>query len=159
EKLFRQIERSRGGIKSGMDPHHTLETVRHALREDIGRGDHTTEWLVDDTRQAAGYFLAKEAGVLAGLSVAEAVFRYLDPDARFQSDAHDGERLETGRRFAHVQGRARALLSGERVALNFLQRMSGIATLTRRAVDSVQGTPAKILDTRKTVPLLRAFDK
>lgn len=142
-----------------MNAQHIMKTVRRALQEDVGRRDVTTELLVDATSRATGYFLAKAACVLAGMPVAEAVFRTLEPEVQFRAEAHDGAQLDPGRRFAYVEGSTRTLLAGERVALNFLQRLSGIATLTRRAVDQTQGTRTKILDTRKTMPLLRAFDK
>src|SRR6266852_1504117 len=136
-----------------MDSDQIVDVVRQALREDLGRGDATSEALVGPTRRATGFFLVKTECVLAGLAVAGAVFLYLDPHAHIRPEAQDGDRLKPGQRFAVVEGHARALLKGERVALNFLQRMSGIATMTRRAVDQVQGTRTQILDTRKTVPL------
>lgn len=133
--------------------------VGWAIDEDLGRGDVTTNSIVSPEERAAGHFLAKEALVLAGLPVAEAVLRFLEKDVLFESKSAEGGLVRAGDQFAFVRGRARTLLSGERVALNFLQRMSGIATLTRKAVDEIAGTSAKILDTRKTTPLLRSFEK
>jgi len=142
-----------------MDARQVEEVVLGALREDLGRGDVTGEALAEPGRVAVGFFLAKQPGVLAGLRVAETAFRLLDASIRLDAAARDGDRLQPGRRFATVRGAARALLAGERVALNFLQRLSGVATATRRAVEQAAGTGARILDTRKTAPLLRAFDK
>lgn len=142
-----------------MNSDYLQEVVCQALREDVGRGDVTSELVVEPTRQARGFFLAKANGVLAGLCVAETVWRSLDPAAHFEREAQEGDRFEAGRRLASVTGRARALLTGERVALNFLQRMSGIATMTRALVARVAGTRVRILDTRKTVPLLRPLDR
>jgi nicotinate-nucleotide pyrophosphorylase (carboxylating) len=135
------------------------DTVRKALEEDMGDGDITTRSIVSLERRGFGRFIAKENGVIAGLQVAEAVFFTLDDQARFEAMIKDGDGVETGETIATVEGNGRALLSGERVALNFLQRISGIASLTRQFVDAVRGTSAVILDTRKTAPGLRAFDK
>jgi nicotinate-nucleotide pyrophosphorylase (carboxylating) len=135
------------------------DIVRKALEEDMGDGDVTTNPIVPLDRKGYGRFVAKEKGVIAGLEVAEAAFLALDDQAQFEAVINDGERAEAGRIVATVEGEGRALLSAERVALNFLQRMSGIASLTRQFVDAVSGTSAVILDTRKTAPGLRAFDK
>jgi nicotinate-nucleotide pyrophosphorylase (carboxylating) len=131
--------------------------VRAFLAEDLGDGDVTSDSVVPEDAQLEASLLLKEHGVLCGLELAEAVFRELDPDVEFRPLAHDGE--VTSGEVARVSGRARALLSGERTALNLLGRLSGIATLTRRYVDAVAGTGAKILDTRKTTPGLRALEK
>jgi nicotinate-nucleotide pyrophosphorylase (carboxylating) len=133
--------------------------VRSALDEDLGRGDATTEATVPDGQRARGVLLAKQELVAAGLEVAQAAFRLLDPAATWESEARDGDRFFPGTVLATVVGRARALLGAERVALNFLQRLSGVATLTRRFVDAVDGTAARIRDTRKTTPLLRFLEK
>ena len=133
--------------------------VQRALDEDIGDGDVTTLCTVPSDAVAEGSFYAKQAGVVAGLEVARLAFSLVDERARFFPRIIDGDRVAQGDVIATVAGPARALLSAERVALNFLQRMSGIATMTRQFVDAVQGTSAVILDTRKTVPGLRLLDK
>ncbi|MGA9347747.1 MAG: carboxylating nicotinate-nucleotide diphosphorylase [Anaerolineae bacterium] len=135
------------------------EIVRRALEEDIGSGDVTTLWIVSPKAQLCGRFLAKEAGVVAGLAVAGLVFELLDPEVHFRPLMEDGTAVRSGDVVAEVEGPGRAVLSGERTALNFLQRMSGIATLTHRHVEAVAGTGAVILDTRKTAPGLRLLDK
>ncbi len=134
--------------------------VQTALAEDVGAGDVTTELVVGPELTARAELLLKEPGVVSGLAAAEAVFRALDPEARFEPIAADGERLETAPAvLARIEGSARAVLTGERTALNLLGRLSGIATLTRQYVDAVAGTGAVILDTRKTTPGLRALEK
>jgi nicotinate-nucleotide pyrophosphorylase (carboxylating) len=134
--------------------------VAAALAEDLGlEGDITTQAVVPASRRARATLVACEPMVVAGLAVAEAVFRHLDPAVAFTPRAEDGDRVESGTVVATAEGPARALLQGERTALNFLQRMSGIATATRGAVDEIAGTEATILDTRKTAPGLRALDK
>jgi len=135
------------------------EIVRRALEEDIGPGDVTTLWIVSPAARLRGRFLVKETGVVAGLLVAGLVFQLLDPEVRFRPLVEDGTAVFPGDVVAEVEGPGRAILSGERTALNFLQRMSGIATLTRRYVEAVAGTRAVILDTRKTAPGLRLLDK
>jgi nicotinate-nucleotide pyrophosphorylase (carboxylating) len=136
-----------------------LSSVERALSEDIGIGDATTNSVIPLEASIEGRIIAKEVGVVAGLSVAQAAFRVLDLRVDFSSCLREGERVEAGRVLAKIKGPARAILSAERTALNFLGRMSGIATLTRQFVDQVRGTKAMILDTRKTVPNLRACDK
>lgn len=134
--------------------------VEQALAEDLGtRGDLTTDATVPAHAMAAATFGARREGVIAGLAVAEAAFQAVDPRVVFKAEARDGDRVAAGAVVARVAGPARALLSGERVALNFLCHMSGIATLTRRYVDAVAGTRARIADTRKTTPGLRVFEK
>jgi nicotinate-nucleotide pyrophosphorylase (carboxylating) len=134
--------------------------VRQALTEDVGRGDVTTDAIVPPEVIARAEILLKEPGVVSGIEVAAHVFRTLDPRVDFESHALDGERIEqVPAVVARVEGPARALLTGERAALNLLGRLSGIATLTRRYVDAVEGTGAVILDTRKTTPGLRTFEK
>jgi len=135
------------------------ERIQAALDEDIGDGDVTTLSIVPADAQGKGRLVAKAAGVVAGLAVAQAAFRLVDPAVRFDALVEEGAQVKPGDVLARVSGPTRALLSGERTALNFVQRMSGIATLTRRFVDAVQGTGTVILDTRKTTPGLRAFDK
>ena len=135
------------------------DIVRKALEEDMGDGDITTNHIIPPDRKGYGRLIAKEKGVIAGLQVAEAAFLALDDQAQFETMVNDGERAEAREIIATVEGNGRALLSAERVALNFLQRISGIASLTRQFVDAVSGTSAVILDTRKTAPGLRTFDK
>ena len=135
------------------------EIVRRALKEDIGPGDVTTLWIVPPEARLRGCFLVKKAGVVAGLLVAGLVFELLDPEVRFRPLVEDGTAVFPSDVVAEVEGPGRAILSGERTALNFLQRMSGIATLTHRYVEGVAGTGAVILDTRKTAPGLRLLDK
>lgn len=130
-----------------------------ALREDAPGGDITTNYLFGVEEEATGIFRAKAAGVIAGINVAERVFRRLDPLARFTPQLSDGDPVATHNLIAEVRCRTRALLTGERVALNLMQRMSGISTLTARYVEAVAGLPVVILDTRKTAPGLRALDK
>ena len=134
-------------------------TVRRALEEDQGDGDVTTLCTIAPEAWVTGRLLAKARGVVAGLEVVRAVFARLDARVRLTPRVADGDLVEARTVVAEISGPGRAVLSGERVALNFLQRMSGIATLTRRFVEAVRGTRAVILDTRKTAPGLRALDK
>lgn len=130
-----------------------------AWQEDIGTGDITSAACVPaDAREAAG-FLVKANGVLAGLEVAEAVFAYGAPDVAFHRLAEDGDPVSPGVIVARVKGPAAQILTAERLALNFMQRMSGVATATRKAVDALAGTGTRVLDTRKTTPGLRLFEK
>jgi nicotinate-nucleotide pyrophosphorylase (carboxylating) len=133
--------------------------LRSFLAEDIGAGDLTTESTVSAAQRARGEVICKAPLVLAGIELFVEVFRILDETADAVFLFHDGEELAKGKVPAFVRASARALLTGERVALNLLQRLSGIATLTRRFVHAVEGTGAEILDTRKTTPGLRAFEK
>lgn len=135
------------------------DLVRNALLEDMGTGDITTLSTIAEDVQITGRFIAKEDGIICGLPVAEAVFKEISADVVIQSDVADGSMVKKGDVFARVTGPARAILSGERVALNFMQRMSGIATYTHQLVEQVQGTQAKIVDTRKTTPGLRVIEK
>ena len=136
-----------------------IECLRRALDEDIGSGDATTNNIVPADAALQAQIIAKQNGVVAGLDVAENVFLLLDDQVSFRAHINEGSSVEKGSVLADVAGSARALLIGERTALNFLGRMSGIATLTRQFVDAVSGTKAKILDTRKTAPGLRLLDK
>lgn len=133
--------------------------IDRSLSEDIGAGDITTNSIVTPEAITTGYIVAKEEGVIAGLFVAEAVFKRLDPGADFQARVSDGERVSRGDILAVVNGKARAILTGERVALNFLQRMSGIATATARLAEQLKGAGAQVVDTRKTTPGLRLLEK
>jgi nicotinate-nucleotide pyrophosphorylase (carboxylating) len=152
-----QINTTPIGRPPSRDELHAL--VRRALDEDIGDGDVTTDSTVVADARLRGEFVAKQRGVIAGLEVARLALASLDEQQQFSQRVADGERVERGQVIATVEGLGRALLSGERTALNLLQRMSGIATLTRQYVEAVQGTRAIILDTRKTAPGLRVLDK
>ena len=136
-----------------------IDSIRRALEEDIRNGDVTTNSIVSENASLRGRIIAKQNGVVAGLHVAEAVWRELDERVNFAAKIDDGSRVANKTVLAEVAGPARALLTGERTALNFLGRMSGIATLTREFVDAVTTTKAIILDTRKTAPGLRTTDK
>lgn len=136
-----------------------LEALKRFLEEDIGRGDVTTLAIVPPDQKAIGHFVTKAPLVLAGIDLAIEALTLLDQGLVVENRHDDGDELREGDRVASVRGQARALLSGERVATNLLQRLCGIATLTRRFVESVHGTQAKILDTRKTTPGLRVFEK
>jgi nicotinate-nucleotide pyrophosphorylase (carboxylating) len=135
------------------------DLLRRFLDEDIGQGDRTTEAIVRSDQRAAGEFLAKSPLVLAGIDFAIETFRLVDPKIEHAILCRDGDRVSPGQTIASIRGRAQALLGAERVALNLLQRLSGVATLTRAYVDAVSGTGAAILDTRKTTPGLRALEK
>ncbi len=137
-----------------------MSAVGDFLAEDIGRGDITTTATVPAETRGIGRFLAKEDLVLCGLDVAEAVFFHLDPDSsEIETNHSDGDRISSGKVFATLKGFADVLLVGERTALNLIQRMSGIATLTRSYVNAIEGTGASIVDTRKTTPGLRMLEK
>lgn len=138
----------------------TVERVVYAaLAEDVGAGDVTTEATVEADAVGIAELVVKEPGVVCGLGAAEAVFRALDPEVRFEALVEEGTPVERMTVVAVVSGPLRAILTGERVALNFLARLSGIATLTRSYVDAVAGTDVAILDTRKTTPGLRLLEK
>jgi len=134
-------------------------SIRRALEEDIGTGDVTTNSIVPAEATMRGQIIAKQSGIIAGLDVAEACFNLVNEQVAFTAQTGEGECVQDRQMLATVSGPARALLTAERTALNFLGRMSGIATLTRQFVDAVAGTKAIILDTRKTAPGLRAVDK
>lgn len=145
-----------------MQPLNSVEVrraVRAALAEDIGRGDVTTLATVPRAARALATMRAREPVVVAGLAFAESAFRQVSPAARIKRRARDGQQVEAGQEVLEVSGPARALLGAERVALNFVQRLSGVATLTARFVEAVKGTRAQILDTRKTTPGWRRFEK
>jgi nicotinate-nucleotide pyrophosphorylase (carboxylating) len=129
------------------------------LNEDIGRGDITTQATVMRSQSAKGRFIAKESMIVAGLEAAEAVFSTLDSQQQLEAFVSDGDEVEAGKVIARTAGFADVLLAGERLALNLMQRLSGIATLTRRFVEAVEGTSAQIVDTRKTTPGLRMLEK
>ena len=129
------------------------------LKEDFGRGDITTQATVRGGMRGRGRFLAKQDFILCGLEIAEAVFGTLDNTIQLESHVYDGEAISAGTEFARIEGPANVLLTGERTALNLLQRLSGVATLTRAYVDAISGTNAQIVDTRKTTPGLRVLEK
>ena len=137
----------------------TAELVRAALAEDVGAGDVTTAATVSEQASAHALITQKAPGVVYGLHAAEIAFALLDPDARFERLVAEGVWREQGGPVLSIAGRARALLTGERTALNFLAHLSGVATLAARAAREVQGTGARVLDTRKTTPGLRALEK
>lgn len=141
-------------------PHQELRRlIETALAEDLAWGDATVEAIIPTNLKASGNVIAREEGVLAGIEVAGEVFHAVDPTLEFRTLAADGDALHRDRPLATVHGSAASILSGERVALNFLQRLSGIATLTSRYVQAVAEHPARIVDTRKTTPGLRALEK
>ncbi len=142
-----------------LDPEIVRRAVARALEEDVGSGDLSSDWTVAASSAARAELVAKASGVIAGFEVATEVFRHADPALVFAPKRVEGARVEPGDLVAEVSGPVRGILKGERTALNFLQRMSGIATRTRQYVTAVEGTGARILDTRKTAPGLRAFDK
>ncbi len=136
-----------------------LQLVKYALSEDVGTGDITSLNSITSSVNARAAIVAKEAGVVAGLDVARLTFREADPSLKFRALARDGEAVKAGVAVAQVLGDAGSILKAERTALNFLQRLSGVASLTRRFVERVAGTGATILDTRKTTPGLRFLEK
>ena len=135
------------------------ELIRMALREDIGEGDVTSGYFVPDDRMARAFLTVRKEGVVSGVGLAEAVFREVDPRLEVQVMVEDGSKVAPGAMLMRVEGKARSILTAERTALNFLQRLSGVATLTSRYVSLVKHTRATILDTRKTTPGYRALEK
>lgn len=134
--------------------------VRDALAEDLGRaGDITTQATIPASATASAVIAAREAGVIAGLPLARAAFTQMSDETSFEAWVNDGDRVEPGAIVARIEGPARAILSAERVALNYLGRLSGVASLTARYAERIAHTKAKVCDTRKTTPLLRAFEK
>ena len=142
-----------------MLPNEILDCIQRALAEDIGTGDATTLSIVPPDATMRGQIIAKQDGIIAGLDVARAAYELLDSAVEFSPQVADGSRVTRGGILALVSGRTSSLLTAERTALNFLGRMSGIATLTRQFVDAAAGTRAVIIDTRKTAPGLRLVDK
>jgi nicotinate-nucleotide pyrophosphorylase (carboxylating) len=141
-----------------MKPDH-YDPIAAALKEDIGQGDITTDFFVPETLHATGRITARENAIVAGTGAAAEVFRRVDPSIDIQTIRRDGNEIVASDIIIEVRGLARSILKAERVALNFLQRLCGIATLTRQFVDAVGNHPAKILDTRKTTPGLRSLEK
>ena len=137
----------------------SIDTIRRALAEDIGPGDITSECFIPADHHSTARIVAKESSILAGTEVAREVFRQVDATIEVKLLNHDSDAISPGDLILTATGPTRALLSAERTALNFLQRLSGIATLTSRFVDAVSGTKAVILDTRKTTPGLREFER
>jgi nicotinate-nucleotide pyrophosphorylase (carboxylating) len=142
-----------------IDPSQLASIVRQALDEDVGRGDVTSAWTLPPGQVGHGVFVSKATGILAGLAVAREVFSQVSLEVRLRTLKADGDSVSPGDRIATVEGPMAAILTAERTALNFLQRMSGIATATWHYVETVRGTQATILDTRKTAPGLRLLDK
>jgi nicotinate-nucleotide pyrophosphorylase (carboxylating) len=135
------------------------EIIDHALAEDLGKGDVTTEALIPGDQQGTGFIMAKEEGILAGVEAAKQVFLRVDPELKVRILLEDGARVKPGSKLARVSGSIASILKAERVALNFLQRLSGIASETNRYVVRVGGLPVRIMDTRKTTPGLRSLEK
>ena len=133
--------------------------IELALNEDLGKGDVTSKVLISENLRGKGVILAKEDGVLAGVEIARLVFKKIDPEIGFKSLIKDGEKIRNESKVAQIEGKVKSILAGERTALNFLQRLSGVATLTSKFVKEVKGTKTKILDTRKTTPGFRALEK
>lgn len=135
------------------------EIIQNALQEDIGKGDITTQLVIPEKKKVIALIIAKEKGILAGSDIARQIFRAVDKKVQFIAKKRDGEKLNPKMIIALVKGDAGSILRAERTVLNFLQHLSGIATLTNRFVNAVKGTKAKILDTRKTIPGLRELEK
>ena len=142
-----------------LDPGIIYALAADLLKEDLGRGDITTQAVVRGGVRARGRFVPREDFILCGLEIAEAVFAALDNSIALESRAYDGDAISAGTEFARIEGPAAALLTGERTALNIMQRLSGVATFTRAFVERISGTGARIVDTRKTTPGLRLFEK
>jgi nicotinate-nucleotide pyrophosphorylase (carboxylating) len=138
---------------------HVEEIIDRALAEDLAKGDVTTGALIPGDRQGEGIMVARKEGILAGVNVARQVFHRVDPELKVEFLLEDGARVRPGTKVATVSGSIASILKGERVALNFLQRLSGIASETNRYVEAVKGLPVRIMDTRKTTPGLRALEK
>ncbi|MBI9057054.1 carboxylating nicotinate-nucleotide diphosphorylase [Labilibaculum sp. DW002] len=145
--------------KSGFNAQEIELIINHAFQEDIGNGDITTNNIVPENKLASASMTAKADGIIAGIDIAEMVFRKLDENLEWNPKIKDGDSVKKGDVILEIKGTFRALLTGERLALNLMQRMSGIATETAKYVAETKGSKVKILDTRKTVPGLRTFDK
>ena len=133
--------------------------VSLALKEDLGKGDVTSNLIISKEQKGEGVIISKEKGVIAGLELAKIVFKQVDPELAFKSYVKDGTEVKLNQQLCSVKGRVKSILSAERTALNFLQRLSGITTLTREYMKKIKGTKVKILDTRKTTPALRTLEK
>jgi nicotinate-nucleotide pyrophosphorylase (carboxylating) len=143
----------------GISPAQLRRLAEEALAEDLAWGDITSDYLIPADLPARADFMARVPGVVAGLEVSAEVYKAADPSLKFEKYVQDGTRIEKGTHLARVSGSARSILRGERVALNFIQRLSGIATQTRRYVDAISETQTRIVDTRKTTPFLRDLEK
>jgi nicotinate-nucleotide pyrophosphorylase (carboxylating) len=146
-------------ITEALAPERIDTLIRAALTEDVGAGDVTSDALVPMDMTCRGKIVCKQDGVIAGLSIAQRVFNIVDPRIQFDAKTKDGEKVQVEQIVARLYGPARGILRAERVGLNFLQHLSGVATTTARIVKAVDGTKTKILDTRKTTPGLRALEK
>jgi len=146
-------------ITEALSPESIDSLINTALSEDVGPGDVTSDAVIPADMTCRGKIVCKEDGVVAGLSVARRVFELVDDRISFDAKTRDGDKVQTEAIVARLHGPARGILKGERVALNFLQHLSGVATMTARYVKAVEGTKTKILDTRKTTPGLRALEK
>ena len=133
--------------------------IKAALKEDIASGDITTTATIKKNLKATGYFLVKQDGIIAGLDIVEKTFNIYDPSLKFKKNFKDGDKIKAGTIVAEVYGEASSILTVERTALNFFQRMSGIATYANQFAEKIKHTNAKIIDTRKTAPGLRVIDK
>ncbi|MCX7842788.1 MAG: carboxylating nicotinate-nucleotide diphosphorylase [Clostridia bacterium] len=142
-----------------MDNIYIDDLIKACLKEDMSLGDITTDNLIGIDEKSSAVLIAKQAGVVAGMCVARRVFEVLDEKIVFKSKAEDGGAVEKGAVIAEIDGNTRTLLKGERTALNFLQRLSGIATATRQYCDALKGLPVRVVDTRKTTPGLRLLEK
>lgn len=142
-----------------MTPKYIQQIVRAALKEDIGEGDITTNSLIPKDLKSQARLIAKDNGIICGMAIAEQVFKTLNPSIRFKALVHDGQKVAKSQVLAEIKGASRALLTGERVAINFLSYLSGIASETRFYVDAIKPYKAKIMDTRKTTPLLRPLER
>jgi nicotinate-nucleotide pyrophosphorylase (carboxylating) len=140
-------------------PPEALDLIDAALAEDVGDGDFSTLWTVPAERRAIARITAKASGVIAGSEIATEVFRAVDPALRVETIAPDGTAVEPGDEVMRISGSAASILTAERTALNFLQQLSGVATMTRRYVDAIAGTGARVIDTRKTTPGMRRLEK
>ncbi|MEK6563801.1 MAG: carboxylating nicotinate-nucleotide diphosphorylase [Candidatus Omnitrophota bacterium] len=146
-------------LKNKLSESALYDLIRSALKEDIGSGDITTELLIPKNKAIQAVIILKEKAVLAGLEIAQKVFKAIDRNIQFKACSADGSQEKPGKIIAKIQGRANSILSGERTALNFLSHLSGIATVTRSFVDQVKPYKARIMDTRKTIPGLRELEK
>jgi len=153
------MQRVDGDVREAEVVDYLARIVEFALGEDTSLGDVTSELTVPADRAASGVLLAKSDGVISGLAVVREVFRQVDPTVQFEPLLSDGDRVRRGERLALISGQARSILKGERVALNFLQRLSGVATATAGYVEATYGTEARIIDTRKTTPGMRMLEK
>ena len=148
-----------GYLETGLNLEAIKPLINFALNEDIGSGDITTNSLIPSELQSRATMVAKSSGIIAGLALAKYIFYTLSPEIHWKAMVSDGDRVNAGELIVEISGSYRALLTGERLALNFLQRMSGIATMTNHCVQELTGYKTKVLDTRKTVPGLRLLDK